>query len=290
MRLAHFLTDSIHNKLSIPGGTSIGRSIAKKLLPRLTAPIICPTTLGFDLVVSKDDGNNYYYDGFYEIGTLQVMSDCLEPGDTFLDIGASVGQMSLHASTLVGKKGKVLAFEPHPQRYNSLIEAITINQRTNVTAYQTGLGEVEDELKLYTDRVSPSLMADGEHDGTYESVRVLKLDSVLRNENTSTVRMIKIDVEGFELNVLRGASELLSSPDAPIICMEHEVYASDTLASLRYLSEINKYQFFNLTRTKTRVSKLRKVNRLEDVRLRDNVFCFTANHLDQLTGRELFEY
>jgi FkbM family methyltransferase len=266
----------------------MARRFAEAVLPPLSSPTICPTTLGFVLVVSKDDGVNYYYDGSYESGTLHVMSLCLRPGDVFVDVGASIGQMTFHASRLVADEGRVLAFEPHPERFASLKGGLDLNNVRNVVAYEGGLGSTNERRSLYTARASPSLVATA--DDHYESaaVDVMTLDQVLNDENVSVVRMMKIDVEGFELPVLEGARDLMTSPHAPIVCMEHDRHGEDPLKPLEFLRSANDYRFFNLRRRKSHVSGLVEVKRLEDVRIRDNVFCFLPAHLDSLKGSPLF--
>jgi len=288
IRLAHSLTDVIQNKLSLPAGVTISRAISKILLPPLNDSLICPTNLGFDLVISKNDGQNYYYDGQYEPGTLHVMSKCLRANDTFVDAGASIGQMSFFAANIIGKKGMVLSFEPHVQRYSSLVRGIELNQMKNVVAYNSGLGEIEETLKLYINRASPSLISNEKKITDFEEVRIMQLDSVLEQERKKDVRMIKIDVEGFELKVLKGATRLLSSANAPIICMEHERFDKNPLINLYFLQKINNYKFFNLKQAKGRVSKLVQIKTPEKVRLHDNVFCFLEKDIQDLSSSGLF--
>ncbi len=287
MRIAHFQTNLFRNKLPLPGGATFSRLISKILLPSLEGPVVCHTSLGFDLIASKRDGLIYYYDGQYEPGTLHVMSKCLSQNDVFIDVGASIGQMSFFASNLVGENGKVISFEPHPERYDGLINGIKLNKMKNVIAYNTGLGEVEKELKLYTDRASPSLISK-EEDSDFENIKILKLDSVLEKENIKNVRMVKIDVEGFELEVLKGSSKLLSSDEAPIICMEYEGFGNNPLENLQFLKDVNDYAFFNLEKTKNRASKLKKVDAIEEVRLHDNVFCFLEKDVRRMSDNKLF--
>jgi len=287
MRIAHFQANVLRNKLPLPGGVSVSRFISKVLLPPLKGPLICHTNLGFDLIASKEDGLIYYYDGQYEPGTLHVMAKCLRHNDVFIDVGASVGQMSFFASNLVGESGKIISFEPHTERFKGLINGIKLNKMKNIIAYNTGLGRVEKDLKLYTDRVSPSLISKGE-DSDFENIRILKLDSVLEKEKIKNVRMVKIDVEGFELEVLKGSSKLLSSDKAPIICMEYEEIGNKPLENLQFLKDINDYVFFNLEKTKGRASKLRKVNAIEEVRLHDNVFCLLEKDVKKMSSNKLF--
>lgn len=218
------------------------------------------------------------------------MSHCLRQGDVFLDVGASVGQMSLYASELVGPHGHVLSIEPHPVRSASLALAVAINQRTNISVVPTGLGTEAGPRRLYTDRVSPSMVAvpAAEGQAPFVIAEVQSLDSLLQARQLQEVRMMKIDVEGFELEVLRGGQALLKSDLAPMLCMEHEMYAN-SLANLEFLKSINDYRFYNLRRRKGRSSKLFHVQNPAEVRRRDNVFCFLPGHVAELRDSGLFE-
>ncbi len=111
-RIAHRATHALTCHCALPGAGLFSRMFARSLLPKLGAPVSCRTCMGFELVVSAADGPHYYYDGCYEAGTLHVMSRCLRRGDTFVDVGASIGQMTMHAASLVGAHGRVLSFEP----------------------------------------------------------------------------------------------------------------------------------------------------------------------------------
>lgn len=198
--------------------------------------------------------------------------------------------MSLYASQLVGPGGRVLAFEPHPVRAASLALGIAINHCTNISLFNVGLGAEAGPRPLYTNRVSPSLVAATAVGGDNPSVivKMQSLQSVLEAEHIGEVRMMKIDVEGFELEVLRGGQALLKSDRAPIICMEHEMY-KNSVANLEFLKSLNDYRFYNLRRRKGRNSKLFHVPNAEEVRRRDNVFCFLPGHLAQLKDSGLFE-
>src|SRR5688572_18458845 len=111
-RFAHRLSDALIGAWPLRGGAYLAKQATSRLLPRLRGPTVCRTSLGIDLVVSPRDGVNYYCLGAYERGTLHVMRHCLRPGDAFVDVGASIGQMALYAARLVGDAGRVLAIEP----------------------------------------------------------------------------------------------------------------------------------------------------------------------------------
>ncbi|MBV8755945.1 MAG: FkbM family methyltransferase [Deltaproteobacteria bacterium] len=238
--------------------------VCKWLAPPLHARQRFTTIFGFDLVVRPTTGPHYYRNGFYEQGTMHVIGACLRPGDTFVDAGAAVGQMSFHAARLVGPRGRVLAFEPAPERFEDLVDGIAVNALTNITPIAAGLAAEPGELGLYL-RGSPSMADQTRHEDTLR-VPVHRLDDVLDSHGLSRVRFLKIDVEGLEPEVLLGASRLLRSPEPPIVCYEHGIYRHSTpIAEILPAG----YRTFQLAGTAHRASRLVPTTK----RLRaDNVF------------------
>jgi FkbM family methyltransferase len=238
-------------KLPMPLFWLTSEVVCRALLPPLRGRVRCPTIYGFDLVVRPTNGGNYYRCGFYEQGTMHVISACLREGDVFVDAGASVGQMSFHAARCVGASGRVLAFEPAPERYEDLVAGIEANGLGNVLPHRAGLADVVDE-KLLCLRGSPS-MADQTRTENAVRVPVRRLDDVLAEHGISRVRFVKIDVEGLEPEVLLGASRLLASPEPPIICYEFGAHAHG-----RAVHEIlgDRYALYQLAGTAHRPSPL----------------------------------
>jgi len=221
------------------------------IVPRLRDRQRCPTMYGFDFVVRASNGSQYYRNGFYEQGTMHVIAACLRPGDAFVDAGASVGQMAFHAARCVGPSGRVLAFEPAPERYEDLVDGIAINELENVTPIAAGLAALPGELRLFLGG-SPSMMDQSKAENTV-TVLVHRLDDVLDQRGVERVRFLKIDVEGLEPEVLLGATRLLHSAEPPIVCYEHGIYrhavpVTDVLPA--------GYRLYQLAGTAHRVSKL----------------------------------
>ena len=125
IKTAHRINDVLFNKFRFPGSRKLGRAISKALLPALVTP---------------NGGKEIYNLGFYEVGTLNVMRKCLKPGDVFVDVGVSIGLMSVYASQLVGETGKVMSFEPEPGRYETLYSNINLNTAKNIQRFNMGLG------------------------------------------------------------------------------------------------------------------------------------------------------
>lgn len=121
----------------------------------------------------------------------------------------------------------------------------------------------------------------------HEEVRVEVLDDVLKTQNINEVNFIKIDVEGYEMNVLRGAKNLMSGKSAPIICVEYTLERegktknSNTIYS--FLKEINNYYFFQLTKTSSTISRLKPIFKYSDLHKHDNLYCFLDSHLKNLS-------
>lgn len=219
----------------------IVRRLARFAVPKLSGPVFAPTRLGFDLCIDETCGNQYWHLGEYEAGTLDLIRRVLGGGGVFLDIGASVGQMSLFAAHL-SRDVRVVAFEPESTRHRYLVLGAERAGLANITIHRIALGEANGQAQLRTDLVSPSMIGADETEGS-QSVEVRRLDDVLESESVSEVAMIKLDVEGAELGVLRGAEQLLRSPGAPVVCFEQGVLGSDAGVA-DFLRSCNEYRFY----------------------------------------------
>jgi FkbM family methyltransferase len=137
----------------------------------------------------------------------------LRPGDTVIDVGANIGDLAICAARSVGPSGLVYAIEPHPRVFEFLRDNIALNGLTrHIVPWHLALGAAEGTATL-SDRSSDdqnSLMRDGSAPGAI-TVPVRRLDQLeLRG---GPIRLLKIDVEGFEKFVLEGATALLPRVD-----------------------------------------------------------------------------
>lgn len=144
----------------------------------------------------------------------------LSKGNTFVDVGANVGVYSAFASKLVGKMGRVLAIEAHPITYRYLTDNLARNEFDNVEAVNCAAGDLPGQLRIaMTERnAGETHIATGIEDGVV--VPVERLDDLLPKHGIDQVDYLKIDVEGFELPVLRGACEVISSSSAIVVQTE----------------------------------------------------------------------
>ncbi|MGH9900138.1 MAG: FkbM family methyltransferase [Pyrinomonadaceae bacterium] len=162
----------------------------------------------------------------FEPEESSIVRTYLRPGQTFVDVGANIGYYTLMAARLVGESGHVMAFEPSQYIYERLRVTVEQNRLSRVRVIQAGLSDQEGEMNLYvqqgTGNNSPSMVANGT--GIPVRVPVRPLDSYLDESGIHQVDLMKIDVEGFEPNVLRGASAHLKGGRIGAILCEFNRY------------------------------------------------------------------
>lgn len=167
------------------------------------------------------------YEGFEE-NEIAFVKKFLKPGDTFIDIGANMGLFSLYAAKIVGELGRVHSFEPTPETYIWLEENILLNNLDGIIrSNNVGLSESRGFLKL---NISDSgkdawntFASDSKINFGYQlDIEVETLDNYILENSIDVVdiNLVKIDVEGWELKVFKGAEKLLSSVNAPTLLVE----------------------------------------------------------------------
>jgi len=155
-------------------------------------------TLKLDI---SDYLGHFVYFGFAERGHDRLYSLC-KPGYYVLDIGANIGDVLLHIAQKIGPSGKVWAFEPDPENYSNCLSNVGLNKFKNIQLVNIGMGNSDTESYLDSPYSQNSGMKRVSTDGV--RIRLETLDGYLRNNNIPKVDIIKIDVEGFEFNVLKG--------------------------------------------------------------------------------------
>lgn len=161
--------------------------------------------------------------GYWEKLETKTFIHCLQPGTLVIDAGANFGHYALVASKFVGKSGNVIAFEPNANTFQLLQSNIDMQANQNLTAVQAGLSDKTGELNLYIDGSNP-----GGHSYSKDNVRkiesdqttrVYSLDEYLHSSKVSLpVSLIKIDVQGFEVKVIRGAQKTIMHHHPIVFC------------------------------------------------------------------------
>jgi FkbM family methyltransferase len=151
-------------------------------------------------------------EGHTEPLTMALLHDLLRPGDTFVDVGAHVGFVSLVARTLVGDRGRVVAVEPQPYNCERMLRNWELNQYSNLNLHVAAAGSHMGVVKLpqqaASDKSKLSLALPMSDALALEyEVPIVTLHHLIQRLDTECVRTLKIDVEGFELDVLQGLGE-----------------------------------------------------------------------------------
>jgi FkbM family methyltransferase len=170
-------------------------------------------------------GDRLLREGTYEPGLLSAIRAVLRPGDTFIDVGANEGWFSILAARQVGPQGRVIAVEPQA-RLTPVIEAhIRRNGLGNVTLLSSAFGATASVAELAltpsTNSGATSLLRTRRQRwARRQSVAVHRLDTVAAMYGLTTIRCVKIDVEGFERDVLDGAGAWLDSGRIDYLLLE----------------------------------------------------------------------
>jgi FkbM family methyltransferase len=132
------------------------------------------------------------------------------PDGVFLDVGANIGILTLSAARHVAVGGgAVIAFEPHPQNFLTLRHNVALNGLRHVDAHNVGLAEAPDVLTCQGRARGGNWSLASRGDQSFE-VRLIRLDDFLDDHPLPRLDVIKIDVEGAEVRVLRGAQRTIT--------------------------------------------------------------------------------
>jgi len=267
----------------IPGKGTLARLLSRLLIPKPKGRVISKNIFGFDLLLDPliDNGveRSLYCFGAYEQGTLKFMEENLKQDSVFFDIGANIGLMSIYASYRVGKTGRVFSFEANPETVNILQYNIDLNKIENITVVDKAAGNKNGTIKIYNNwnvnRGGATLIKPQQESSSFD-VDLIKIDSVSEYIDLN-ISMIKIDVEGFEMDVLMGLEKILQKKDAPALIIECSEDRNNNYSSVYalfdFIKSVNSYKIYKLSRTKERIGKLVEITTREDLPKHDNIFC-----------------
>lgn len=191
--------------------------------PRIPFPVYLRS--GYWWLVRNDASGKAMLDGSFEVAELAFVHRYLRAGMVMLDIGAHHGLYTLLASRSVGSTGRVIAFEPSPRERIFLKLHIFLNRCNNVAVERFALGESKSKSTLFVvesgETWCNSLRVPDVTDPVRQiRVAVRPLDAVLDRRRVRHVDFIKVDAEGAELAILRGADKLLRNRPRPVLLVE----------------------------------------------------------------------
>jgi FkbM family methyltransferase len=220
------LPASIRSFRRVPVLGSFIHALSYQILPsdeKVWAQVESGPAKGIWLELNPRTGQHYRL-GETEKTCQAVIAEKVRPGDVFYDLGANIGLFSLLAARAAGPTGKVFGFEPDVQIAKRLRGNAVRNGLSNITVVEVGVWSVSGILNFVTaDSSSPDrgvgrIQPDGSS-ATGTPARCVSLDDFVRD--TLAPQAIKCDVEGAELEVFRGAKNLLQTHRPWILCELH---------------------------------------------------------------------
>jgi len=198
------------------------------LLPWGVTIKVCPSS-------NEVVGRSLWLMGIYDLIVTEVLWRLIESGETAIDVGANLGYMTTIMAKKVGKTGKVWCFEPNPEVYKELSKNVAswhktldwnqINTQQIALSNQSGVGvlSVPTNNREEAALISSQELQGQENLAESYTVTLARLDEILKN--SGQISLMKIDVEGHELEVLQGATELISKQQIRnIIYEDHSGY------------------------------------------------------------------
>jgi FkbM family methyltransferase len=186
----------------------------------------------------------------YEPEVWDLIMNDVKQGDTVADVGAHIGLYTVALAKRVEANGTVVAFEPDAENFEMLQHHVKLNHIGHiVTLKQAAVGARDGTVRLTTGRSSENRISMSS-DEPGQNVLLTRLDTFLENKRLD---LLKIDVEGFEEDVLKGAQQLLRDPERKPRAIYIEVHpfnwrlVGTTSESLLALLQSCEYQVFDLT-------------------------------------------
>jgi FkbM family methyltransferase len=183
----------------------------------VSAPVLTVWLNGLSVYAypGNETSRALFITGNYEPNEFFMLAQVLRPGMIFVDVGANMGLYTLFAARMIGEHGRVLAIEPSTRECGRLLKNVEANSLSNVRLVRSAVSDSRSEVDL--------LVAEDEWSGhntlgafaydtplaRKETVRTEGLDDIVSREGLSRVDIVKLDVEGSELLVLKGAVGIL---------------------------------------------------------------------------------
>ena len=244
----------------------------------------------------------YYCNDTYDDNEISLILSKLDADEIFIDVGANIGFYSVPVAQKIKNsngKGKVIAFEPHPGNYEKLKHNIELNSLSEyIEMHMLGLSDSEalvnlvlrEDFKAGSKTGNASIAINDEYDQGYNTVQIKTqtLDKFMNsNEPDLKIGFVKLDIEGHEVNFLRGAQTFLKNHSPKILLEVNKPYfeASGVDACKEIGMLLPNYHFKNIasatSSTSTSLSK-NKANKiipskiLSEVAINDinNIYCY----------------
>lgn len=197
--------------------------------------------------------NSILTTGTYESEIAKIINFSLVPGDVCLDIGCNIGLQSLRMSKMVGLNGKVLSFEPLAYLRDKSFKNFSLNRTDNIQLLPYALSDIDDIFEIDIDEhiynQGTFNLLQKPTGGSRQHITVKVGDTLSEISSLTQLALIKIDVEGFEYNVLKGLVATLKKFKPRIIMEFDKNYwirnNQDVKHCYEFLSKMN-YHFYQI--------------------------------------------
>jgi FkbM family methyltransferase len=248
MNILSFILRKILNRKLFKGQFKLFHWFLKRNLLPLVSAVDKPVIGNFQIHLNT---KNYidaciYYTGDYEPYLKIHFAKLIKRGDVILDIGANIGFHSLYFAELTGSSGRVYSFEPIKINYEAFEANLLLNVFPQITPVNLALGDENKVMYIHID-------SESKNPGTFNlfsseqgnvEIQLKKGDDFLSAKNIETIDFIKIDVEGFEPEVIKGLTTTIRKSN-PIIVFEYdnEYQTRNNDSSLNPLHLLAKYDY-----------------------------------------------
>ena len=199
------------------------RALALALRPFEGKVISIPSGEAEGLSFRLGRASNVWASGKVEALVQGALRDLVRPGDIFFDVGANVGFFTILGARLVGPNGSVVAFEPQPESREALLSNIALNGFSNVLVDPRAISSSPGTAVLDWHNPPTARLVGNPQHGTNRSIAVdtTSIDQFLLEHPSLVPGVVKIDVEGHEIAVIRGMRRTLADHRPVILCEMH---------------------------------------------------------------------
>ena len=205
-------------------------ALLSRILPGIRIPVrLSGTQCKLYVRIGEEIGKQIFVAGQYDLPTTSFMLRFLKPGMVFFDVGANIGHFTVLAARRLEDAGMVCSFEPSQREFALLKANISLNSLNNVRLFRAAVSSAASLtiLKVFPSGDGafntlghPSHTRSGTRNTSEERVECITLDSVIEESRFDHVELLKIDVEGGEVDVLRGAGNLMKMEKSPVVICE----------------------------------------------------------------------